>query len=353
LVHLPVNVTKRPYITDAPKEHIMMKRLLATTTLAAVLSTAAFAQTAPDATGMEAGEGTPIFQDGGDLAPLENVEGFYTANETLVLAASLIGETVYTGASSDAETVGQIRDIVLGGDGQAQAIVIGVGGFVGLGEKDVAVDFDRISRSVDTNGDVWLVINATQEQLEAAPEFDRSAIDTGNEEQALATDGQAVPADNQATAPVADQTAEGTTAVAPVPADGTDARTNTTMGTADTLEADERRVPISEMTLSADRLMGLDVYSVEGDDIGDISDVLVNAEGGVDGFVIDIGGFLGLGARSVGIGFDNLELIVEGDNDWEGVQTPFTREQLEAQPEFDQDSYTAGNNDAVLRVNAQ
>ncbi len=49
--------------------------------------------------------------------------------------------------------------------------MVGVGGFLGIGEKDVAVAFSAIEPRTDEDGDVTLYLNATQEQLEAAPEF--------------------------------------------------------------------------------------------------------------------------------------------------------------------------------------
>ena len=50
-------------------------------------------------------------------------------------------------------------------------MVVGVGGFLGIGEKDVAVAFAAIEPRTDEDGDVTLYFNATLEQLEAAPEF--------------------------------------------------------------------------------------------------------------------------------------------------------------------------------------
>ena len=50
-------------------------------------------------------------------------------------------------------------------------MIVGVGGFLGIGEKDVAVNFAAIEPRSDADGDVSLYLNAPQEQLEAAPEF--------------------------------------------------------------------------------------------------------------------------------------------------------------------------------------
>jgi len=57
------------------------------------------------------------------------------------LASKLIGTTVY---GTNNERVGDVNDVVMDRDGRAQALVIGVGGFLGIGEKDVAVPFNAV-----------------------------------------------------------------------------------------------------------------------------------------------------------------------------------------------------------------
>lgn len=42
------------------------------------------------------------------------------------------------------EKIGDVREILIGRSGEIEAVVIGVGGFLGLGERDVAVPFDQI-----------------------------------------------------------------------------------------------------------------------------------------------------------------------------------------------------------------
>lgn len=84
------------------------------------------------------------------------------------LASNWIGQSLYN--PSD-ENLGDINDILIGQDGQIRAVIVGVGGFLGIGEKDVAVSFAAIEPRADEDGDTSLYLNATQEQLEAAPEF--------------------------------------------------------------------------------------------------------------------------------------------------------------------------------------
>jgi sporulation protein YlmC with PRC-barrel domain len=85
-----------------------------------------------------------------------------------VLASSLIGSTVENPAG---ESLGDINDVVLTDEGIVDGIVIGVGGFLGIGEKDVAVSFESIEKSVDTDGNIALTLNATAQELEGAPQY--------------------------------------------------------------------------------------------------------------------------------------------------------------------------------------
>src|SRR5215204_7495034 len=56
-------------------------------------------------------------------------------------ASKLVGVDVY---GTDNAKVGDVREVLLNRDGAAEAIVIGVGGFLGIGEKDVAVPFKAL-----------------------------------------------------------------------------------------------------------------------------------------------------------------------------------------------------------------
>ena len=56
-------------------------------------------------------------------------------------APKLIGVGVY---GSDDKQIGKIDDLLINPDGSARTVVIGVGGFLGFGKKDVAVPFSAI-----------------------------------------------------------------------------------------------------------------------------------------------------------------------------------------------------------------
>jgi sporulation protein YlmC with PRC-barrel domain len=71
------------------------------------------------------------------------------------------------------EKIGDVNDIVVDESGKVTAVVIGVGGFLGIGEKEVSMKPDEIKRMVYGNGKTYFTVNATADQLKAAPAYAR------------------------------------------------------------------------------------------------------------------------------------------------------------------------------------
>jgi sporulation protein YlmC with PRC-barrel domain len=83
------------------------------------------------------------------------------------LSSNLVGLDIYNGQNQD---IGKIKDIALNGDGQTQAYIVSVGGFLGVGDHYVAVDPSAVNVTYKDNK--WhATMNATANQLKAAPEF--------------------------------------------------------------------------------------------------------------------------------------------------------------------------------------
>lgn len=91
-------------------------------------------------------------------------------------------QSVYDPSNSK---IGDVRDVLLSADGKVSALIIGVGGFLGMGEKDVAVPFDAIKHTT-RDGKVYLTMDASKDELKAAPgmRYDRNTTawvpDTGD-----------------------------------------------------------------------------------------------------------------------------------------------------------------------------
>src|SRR6476660_6883535 len=105
---------------------------------------------------------------------------WYTQHGNEMRASRLIGTTVVNDAN---ESVGKISELVLSKDGKVAAVVIGVGGFLGMGEREVAVNFESLRIAQDSNNKTTVSLNATKESRKSAPEWqwigDRSGT-TGN-----------------------------------------------------------------------------------------------------------------------------------------------------------------------------
>jgi hypothetical protein len=114
-----------------------------------------------DTTATEEGTEVPDTAVAGELFIGEQAEGEH-------LASNWIGQRVY---NANEENLGSINDLLFNADGSLKAAILGVGGFLGIGEKEVAVSFDAIEPRTEEDGDVTLYLDTTQEALEAAPDF--------------------------------------------------------------------------------------------------------------------------------------------------------------------------------------
>jgi sporulation protein YlmC with PRC-barrel domain len=144
----------------------MIRNLLAATAVVTVFAAGAFAQeTTPQPTLADPATPAPMEQAAPAVAPAEGH-----------LATNLVGEMVYNGTGDDAQNIGDVNDLVIDKDGKVKSIVIGVGGFLGLGEKSVEMAYDKIEWA-EREGDRWIVVAGTKEELDALPAFDRTPYD--------------------------------------------------------------------------------------------------------------------------------------------------------------------------------
>lgn len=205
----------------------MIRLLLATTAVAAVLATGAIAQDASSsAASSAASESTSSSMDmtsssteamsssapasaessattaSSAQATTTTGGGFdilsgYTQADTDHLASKIIGSPVYDGAGTDANNLGKISDIVVNENGQVAAVVIGVGGFLGIGEKQVAVDFGALQFVIAADNTERYVLQTTKDQLTNAPDFKTVEDQPG---QASASGANGAASDNGAAA---------------------------------------------------------------------------------------------------------------------------------------------------------
>jgi len=85
------------------------------------------------------------------------------------LVGNLWNKHVYNAAG---QSIGDMKDVLIDRDGKVVAVVIGVGGFLGLGEKNVAVDYDFLKANGGITGD-RIVLGMNEQDLRSAPDFQR------------------------------------------------------------------------------------------------------------------------------------------------------------------------------------
>jgi sporulation protein YlmC with PRC-barrel domain len=68
------------------------------------------------------------------------------------------------------QKLGEIKDLLVNQSGQIEAAMVGVGGFLSAGEKDVAVSFNAI-KPTKKNDKTYLTLNTTKDALKNAPGF--------------------------------------------------------------------------------------------------------------------------------------------------------------------------------------
>jgi hypothetical protein len=98
----------------------------------------------------------------------ETEEVIPAQEENEMLASNLLGAEVNLAD----ESIGTVSDLIIGDDHMIKGVVVGVGGFLGIGEKNVALSMDMITvQPTDEAGEFELSANTTREELESFEEF--------------------------------------------------------------------------------------------------------------------------------------------------------------------------------------
>jgi PRC-barrel domain len=146
----------------------MMKYTVTAAALAVALATPAFAQqskpmTPPTST-------TSSMQDKNMSATTKPASFVQSQQANEFRSSKLVGASVYGPAD---KSIGDVNDVLIGSHGEVRAVVIGVGGFLGVGEKNVAVPFDTltITRKANSTAIEKITTTYSKDDLKNAPKF--------------------------------------------------------------------------------------------------------------------------------------------------------------------------------------
>lgn len=236
-----------------------------------------------------------------------------------VYASETVVGTEVAGAQQDWENIGSINDVILTRDGAVSSVLVDIGGFLGIGARTVAIDMGAISFVADSAtpddlSDYFLVMNAGRADFEAAPEWQ------------WRTDADNAMNDNAMNDHAMNDAAEGAPAAMPgeVAATGAPAAEGGIWP--------EGYVAVDIAALTVENLTGATVYDAEDNRIGSVSDLVLGEGEMLTHAIVDVGGFLGIGAKPVALDMKQIR-VVQADGGGElRVYVPMTRDQIDAMP---------------------
>jgi sporulation protein YlmC with PRC-barrel domain len=236
-------------------------------------------------------------------------------------AKKLIGRNI---KNAEGDTIGEIKSVYLSSEGKVDSVMVGVGGFLGVGEREVQLGWKDLQ--IADNGEK-VTVNMTKDQLKAmAPYSYKDTSWRGNvftdrgiwtEEQRAAREARSTT-DTPASAARERTMTDGTrTATTPPPA------TMTTESTGDFNAAGD---------VSANAMIGAKIRNEAKDTIGAVEDLYLDAQGAIKTVVVSVGGFLGIGAKDVAIKWSDLKQSRDGKS--LVLLTSLSKDELKALPDY-------------------
>lgn len=229
-------------------------------------------------------------------------------------AKKLIGRNI---KNPDNQTIGEIKSVYIAPDGKVDSVLVGVGGFLGVGEREVRLAWKDLH--IADHGEK-VSVDMTKDQLKAmAPYTYKDTSWRGHvfsdrgvwtEEQRAAadartaTDGAALVNRDRA---MADSTKPATT----------------TESTGDfNVHGD----------VSANAVIGAKIRNDNKDTVGTVEDLYVDAQGAIKTVVVSVGGFLGVGAKDVAVKWSDLKQGRDGKS--LVLTTNLSKDELKAMPNY-------------------
>jgi hypothetical protein len=146
----------------------MLIRIASAAAIAALMSTAAMAQSMnPPAKPAPSAPMAAPAPSATMPAPMTNAKIMTTLPSGASTVTNYYKQNVYDTADNK---IGTVDDVLVDKTGKIHAAMVGVGGFLGMGEKDVAVPFESLNLT-QKNNKWYLTMNATKDELKTAPGF--------------------------------------------------------------------------------------------------------------------------------------------------------------------------------------
>ena len=217
----------------------------------------------------------------------------------------LIGRTVQNAQN---ETIGEIKSVYIGPDGKVDSLIVGVGGILGLGEREVRLAWSDLR--VSDNGEK-VVLNIPKDELKAKPEYKYG--NAGWRGQVFSDKGPWTAADPNRVA--RDRAASERLSA--------DRNTASTTSTGDFNSYGE---------ISGNAFIGTNVRNQNNEIVGKVEDVYIDDRGAIKTVVVSVGGFLGVGTKDVAVNWSDIGRSRDGKS--LVLITNWTKDSLKAMPEY-------------------
>lgn len=229
-----------------------------------------------------------------------------------IRADKLVGANV---RNAEGDAVGEVESVIIGEDGRVRAIVVSVGGFLGMGEREVALDWREV-RPVGDSGDIAVAMS--KDELKALPKYeyaeDRRRGEVYRDPNYNLAGERQVPL-----SPVA----------------MTQTRNPDTVPAGSPAVARPVGQTVEPGRIEASTLLGAPVINPRGETIGEVRDLITEAAGNRE-VVVATGAVLGLGGREVKLALDNLQLRRAPDDASKvSLVVTLTAEQLASLPAYE------------------
>jgi sporulation protein YlmC with PRC-barrel domain len=89
-------------------------------------------------------------------------------------------------------------------------------------------------------------------------------------------------------------------------------------------------------SFKADNLAGQDIKDSQGNDIGQVEDVLIDREGRVVAVLVTTGGVMGIGGETKAVEWDRLQVQVSQDNEIDRITTTMSEDEFDNLPEYEE-----------------
>ncbi|MGP1356245.1 PRC-barrel domain-containing protein [Roseicyclus sp.] len=184
-------------------------------------------------------------------------------------------EAEVTDAPENWQRVGEIDDVIVTQQGEVRALLVDAGGFLGAGATEQRIDIQNVRFVADSDdeGEYFVVFAGDRSTFEGTQTYDQAQAEQAGEMRAtenpqfqeeVYAQGRGLPRDEMESA--------------------------------------------SWEGMTTEDLLGTRVYGQNDEWVGDLSELRISQDGNIEGVIIDVGGFLGIGEKPVLMPLDQVEL---------------------------------------------